>query len=105
MFVAKSGKSVANNDNRFFTRMDVECVVRFKVNGDNDLFHGHLENLSAEGVTFNTECELTQDTEILLEVNPGSCSVPPLMASAKVLRCNISAQGKYRISCEMKICA
>jgi len=95
----------SNDDNRFFARMDVECVVRFKVNGDNDLFHGHLENLSAEGVSFNTAQELTQDTEILLEVNPGNNSIPPLMANAKVLRCGPSDQGKYRVCCEMKICA
>lgn len=96
---------VARDDNRFFARMDVECVVRFKVNGASDLFHGQLENLSAEGVSFNTEHQLCQDTEILLEVNPGSGIVPPLMANAKVLRCSTAEQGNYRVSCEMKICA
>lgn len=96
---------VTNDDNRGFARMDVECVVRFKVNGDNDLFHGQLENLSAEGVSFNTACELNLDTEILLEVNPGNALIPPLMANAQVLRCDQSEQGKYRICCKMKICA
>lgn len=96
---------VADNDNRFFARMDVECVIRFKVNGKNDLFHGQLENLSAEGVSFNTEHKLSEDTELLLEVSPSSEAIPPLMASARVLRCNAFEQGKYRVSCEMKICA
>ncbi|NRA53675.1 MAG: PilZ domain-containing protein [Gammaproteobacteria bacterium] len=96
---------VSNDDNRFFARMDVECVVRYKVNGATDLFHGQLENLSAEGVSFNTTTELNQDTEILLEVNPGNSSIPPLMANAKVLRCAPSDEGKYRVCCEMKICA
>ena len=96
---------VSSDDNRFFARMDVECVVRFKVNGDQDLFHGHLENLSAEGLSFNTVHELNQDTEIFIEVNPGNGSIPPLMANAKVLRCNTSEQGKFQVCCEMKICA
>lgn len=96
---------VTSDDNRFFARMDVECVVRFKVNGDQNLFHGHLENLSAEGLSFSTDQPLNQDTKLFIEVAPGNESISPLMANAKVLRCNSSEQGNYQVCCEMQICA
>lgn len=39
----------AIDDNRNFTRMDVDCGVRFKINGSNDAMYGTLDNFSAQG--------------------------------------------------------
>ncbi len=96
---------VNNNDNRTFARMDVESDVRFKVNGETELCKGALLNLSAQGLAFETKKDLARDTELFLEVNSGGASVPPLLASAKVLRCSESSQGRYHIACAMKISA
>jgi len=96
---------VTNNDNRVFARMDVESDVRFKINGNNELRQGELTNLSAQGLAFETDQDLAQDTELFLEVNSGGGVVPPLMANAKVLRCAKSAVGKFQIACAMKISA
>jgi len=96
---------VNTGDNRTFARMDVESDVRFKIDGENVLCKGELINLSAQGLAFETQQDLAQDTELFLEVNSGGDAVPPLMANATVLRCDESPQGTYQVACTMKISA
>lgn len=96
---------VNTNDNRIFARMDVESDVRFKLDGESTLTKGELLNLSAQGLAFETQRDIAQDTELFLEVNSGGGTVPPLLASAKVLRCDQSNSGTYHVACTMKISA
>lgn len=95
----------SNNDNRVFARMDVESGVRFKINGESELCQGELTNLSAQGLAFQTDQSLAENTELFLEVNSGGGVVPPLMANAKVLRCEQGEMGKFQVACAMKISA
>lgn len=93
------------DDNRSFTRMDVECGVRFKMDGSNELMYGTVHNLSAQGVSFATSARLPTDVELFIEVNSGGGSVPPLMAKAQVLRCNEVVDGAFEVACSMEISA
>ncbi|MGB1296932.1 MAG: PilZ domain-containing protein [Psychrobium sp.] len=93
------------DDNRSFTRMDVDCGVRFKMDGSSDLMYGTVHNLSAQGVSFATNEPLPQDAELFIEVNSGGGSVPPLMANALVLRCTEAANGEFEVACSMQISA
>jgi hypothetical protein len=95
----------AVDNNRTFTRMDVNCGVRFKLNGSSDLIQGTLHNLSAQGVLFQTKEDLPQNAELFIEVNSGGDSVPPLMANAQVLRCDEALDGEYEVACSMQISA
>lgn len=95
----------AIDNNRSFTRMDVKCGVRYKLSGSNDLKHGTLYNLSAQGVSFHTKEDLPQNAELFIEVNAGGNIVPPLMANAQVLRCDEAQDGEYEVSCRMQISA
>jgi len=97
---------ITNNDNnRSFTRMDVNCRVRFKLNGSNDLKYGTLHNLSAQGLSFHTSEDLPQNTELFIEVNSSGLDVPPLLANARVLRCDKGINGEFEIACSMQISA
>jgi len=93
------------DDNRTFARMDVASDVKFKINGENSLCEGELLNLSAQGLAFEAQHNLAQDTQLFLEVNSGGNAVPPLMANATVVRCDELSQGTYHIACTMKISA
>jgi len=93
------------NDHRSFTRMDVDCGLRFKMDGSNDLMFGTVHNLSAQGVSFATDEPLPQDAELFIEVNSGGGSVPPLMAKAQVLRCHEANNGEFEVACSMQISA
>jgi hypothetical protein len=95
----------AVDNNRSFTRMDVKCGVRFKLNGSTDLKHGTLHNLSAQGMSFHTKEDLPQNAELFIEVNSVGDMVPPLMANAQVLRCDEANNGDYEVSCSMQISA
>ena len=96
---------IAIDDNRSFARMDVNSGVRFKLNGSNDLMHGTLHNLSAQGVSFRTKDELPPNAQLFIEVNSGGGSTPPLMANAQVLRCDEAPNGEYKVACHMEISA
>lgn len=93
------------DNNRAFARMDVDCGVRFKIVGANELCQGNLHNLSAEGVSFQTDKVLANDTEIFLEVSSGGRGTPPLLANAKVVRCCEALNGNFEVACTMKISA
>lgn len=95
----------AVDNNRSFTRMDVNCGVRFKINGSSSLMHGTLHNLSAQGVSFLTNEKLPQDAQLFIEVNSGGGCIPALMANAQVLRCDAAKNGEYEIACKMEISA
>jgi len=85
--------------------MDVNCGVRFKLNGSNDLKYGTLHNLSAQGLSFHTKEDLPQKTQLFIEVNSGGLNVPPLMANAYVLRCDEAQNGEFEVACSMQISA
>lgn len=95
----------ATDNNRSFTRMDVDCGIRFKINGSNELMYGTLHNLSAQGLSFHTNMDLPDDTQLFIEVNSGGSSVPPLMANATVLRCDEMRYGEFDVACSMTISA
>lgn len=95
----------AVDNNRSFTRMDVNCGVRFKINGSDNLMHGTLYNLSTQGISFHTTQELEQNTLLFIEVNSGGGSTPALMANAQVLRCDATSNGEYEVACSMEISA
>ena len=91
--------------NRAFARMDIHSEVRFKIVGATELCQGSLKNLSAQGLSFQTDTVLANDTEIFIEVSSGGQGTPSLLANAKVLRCSEASNGHYHIACSMKISA
>lgn len=74
------------DEKRSFYRMSVDCHIDFSEVGSSEKFKGDGKNLSADGVKFITEHELTEGQELDVTVHPVIQTVIPLTAKAKVIR-------------------
>jgi len=77
------------DEKRNFVRMNIETQITYKVKGSDDqTHHGISNNLSATGLSMETDFKLSQDDEIELVMNPSGDRLPPFIAEGKVLRIN-----------------
>ena len=74
------------DEKRSFYRMSVDCHIEFSEEGSSEKFQGDGKNLSADGVKFITDHELTEGQELDVTVHPVIQTVKPLTAKAKVVR-------------------
>ncbi|HHS84092.1 MAG TPA: PilZ domain-containing protein [Gammaproteobacteria bacterium] len=87
-------------EKRNFTRMDVECVVDYKVPGATEMQQAAGHDLSAGGVRFETEQEIAVGTLLEIVISPQQQLTPPLEATAEVVRVDSSTDGKCFVSCQ-----
>ncbi len=78
--------TVNYDEKRSFYRMSVDCRIEFSEPGGSEKFTGEGKNLSADGVKFITEHELTIGQALDVTVHPVIQTVTPLEAKAKVIR-------------------
>lgn len=74
------------DEKRSFYRMSVDCSIEFSELGSAEKFKGEGKNLSADGVKFITDHELTEGQQLDVIVHPVIQTVIPLTAKAKVIR-------------------
>ncbi len=74
------------DEKRSFYRMSVDCHVEFSEEGSTDKYKGDGKDLSATGVRFITDRELTEGQTLDVVVHPVIQTVTPLSAKAKVMR-------------------
>ncbi len=87
-------------EKRNFTRMDVECIVDYKLQGTTEMQQAAGHNLSAGGVRFETDQEIVMGTVLEIVISPQQKLTPPLEATAEVVRVESSADGKCIVSCQ-----
>ncbi len=74
------------DEKRSFYRMSVDCHIEFTEEGSSEKYKGDGKNLSATGVKFITDHELTEGQALNVTVHPVIQTVTPLTAKAKVMR-------------------
>jgi len=93
---------VDSSDKRDFRRMNVEIKAVFKVNGNQKMHEGTVTDLSATGFRLVSDTRVMIGDELEVKVKPAKTVVPPLYASAKVLRIETQENSpKYQIGCEI----
>ena len=78
--------TVNYDEKRSFYRMSVDCLIEFSEPGSSEKFNGEGKNLSADGVKFITDHEVTEGQQLDVTVHPVIQTVTPLTAKAKVIR-------------------
>ncbi len=78
--------SIDYEEKRDFIRMNTEHVLQFRALGSDDVQQGICCNLSATGIMFITEQEITQGTELAVTITPQNSVVSPFAAVIKVVR-------------------
>ncbi|NOQ78272.1 MAG: hypothetical protein GQ546_02615 [Gammaproteobacteria bacterium] len=91
------------DEKRSFYRMSVDCHIEFSEVGSSEKFKGDGKNLSADGVKFITDHELTEGQELDVIVHPVIQTVTPLTAKAKVVRVvKDEDSGKYIVGVSLE---
>jgi c-di-GMP-binding flagellar brake protein YcgR len=78
--------AVNYDEKRSFYRMSVDCHIEFSEEGSSETYKGDGKDLSADGVRFITDHELTEGQQLNVIVHPVIKTVVPLSAKAKVIR-------------------
>ncbi len=89
-------------EKRDFIRLAVDSHIKFRVAGQESMESGRVLELSGGGLSFETSLELEPENEISLAIVSSSENVPPLAATAAVVRCDqIDDSDTFRVSCKI----
>ncbi|MBL1277620.1 MAG: PilZ domain-containing protein [Ectothiorhodospiraceae bacterium] len=87
------------DEKRNFKRMGADHPLQFRKEGSNETYHGICCNLSATGIMFTTENEITDGTELEINMTPQYSVVSPFEATVEVIRAQQNgAPGIYVIA-------
>ena len=94
---------VDSSDTRDFIRVSVECELVFKKTGDDAVYTTKTRDLSASGVSFFTDQQLSVGDELEVNIKPANKLTPPLYAIAEVIRAElVTPPPTYEIACHIK---
>ena len=100
MSVTKSEKN--KQERRAFPRFKAQCELHYFAKNGGVWNQAILKDYSAGGVCFLGEETLTQDSKISIQITRDAHpAVPPMTASAVVVRCEIDENHRYRIACKL----
>ncbi|MDP5035939.1 PilZ domain-containing protein [Alishewanella sp. SMS8] len=90
---------VNRNDNRHFYRMMVNADVKLMINDPEAarVIDGVCRDLSASGMSVETDELIELGTLIRIRLESPNASVPPLDATAKVMRCSQDSEESYNL--------
>jgi len=93
-------------ERRAFPRFKAQCLLHYFTQDGGAWNEAVLEDYSASGVCFLSDETLLQNTKITLQImkntghNTGT-PVPPMAASAVVVRCELDEQHRYKVACKL----
>lgn len=90
---------LTRSDNRHYFRMMVNANVTLMINDPETgrVIHGICRDLSASGMSVEIDEPLEMSTLIRVRLESANASVPPLDASAKVVRCAQEGEESYQL--------
>ena len=87
---------------RVFPRITVTCPVLYQLSSSKRWHVARLVDFSATGVCMICDDNLPTDTEISIQIKPGSQkTVPALSASGVVVRSLITDEQRFEVSCKI----
>lgn len=86
-------------EKRDFYRMVVDGEVRYRINGESQIFTGTVKNLSNAGLLMTVDREIAPGTKLTIAIVPGHTITPPLLADASVIRSDTVTNDQYSIAC------
>lgn len=89
-------------EKRDFYRMAVDGDVRYRIDGESQVSIGSVKNLSNSGLLMVTDREISPDTKMNLAIIPGHAITPPLLAEARVIRCDGGDTDRFNIACSIE---
>lgn len=92
----------SNAERRSFPRIKASCLVHYFTHQGGDWFEAELSDYSANGICIITDETILRDTEITIRImRNAKVRVPPMSAFAKVVRCDLGDDHRYRVACKL----
>ena len=89
-------------ERRAFPRFKARCQVHYYSQDGGSWSEATLEDYSANGVAFLCDGTLSTDTKITVQiVRDAHPEVPPMAASAVVVRCELSEGTRFKVACKL----
>jgi len=89
-------------ERRAFPRFKAECPVHYFSQDGGTWSKATLEDYSANGLCFYSGETLVQDTKITIQITSDAHpTVPPMAASAVVVRCELENGTRFKVSCKL----
>jgi hypothetical protein len=89
-------------EKRDFYRMVVDGDVRYRVDGESQVSTGSVKNLSNSGLLMISDRDISPGTKMTIAIVPGHAITPPLLADARVIRCDSGDSNTYNIACTIE---
>jgi hypothetical protein len=89
---------VGRKDKRDFIRMDISSEIDFCQSGSSVNFKGLTLDLSASGLSFETETPVAVGDTLAVVVNPGVDITPPLEITLSVTRVDKMDENLYQVA-------
>lgn len=88
-------------ERRKFPRKRAHCQINYFTRSSGNWSEGQLQDFSANGISFTCDETLLQNTQITIQISDKSHKdVPPMAASAVVVRCELDDDHHYKIACK-----
>jgi hypothetical protein len=98
--------AVPDNEDKFerraYPRFKVQCPVHYLSQDGGSWNNAVLEDYSAGGLCFYSEEVVVQDSKITIQITrEAHSSVPPMAASAIVVRCELEDGTRFKVACKL----
>ena len=93
--------AILYDEKRDFQRMPVECDISYIIEGETEKYFGKGSDLSATGVMFSADRDLSLGTIMELHVHPFIKTVQSLSAKAEVIRNDKQGDNSFIIGVKM----
>lgn len=87
-------------EKRDFQRMAIDCQFSFCERGGQQVFDGHVINLSSKGILFTSAERFAEETHLEIVLTPSNTLTPPMEASVVVARVSDN-ESVYELACEI----
>ena len=91
---------VDHSEKRDFMRMPIDCVLSFKVQGQDENYTGNVVNLSSKGILFTSKNEFSEGDKLDIVLTPSNALTPPMEATTTVSRVTDTGE-VFEIACEI----
>lgn len=89
-------------ERRAFPRIEAQCPVLYQLRPNSRWLVARLEEYSATGISMVCDDNLSEGTEIAIQIKPGSQkTVPQLSAQGCVVRCTLNKDNRFKVSCKI----
>jgi len=85
-------------EKRDFQRMAIDCEFSFCEQGGQQIFDGHVINLSSKGILFTSSEHFVEGSKLEIVLTPSNSLTPPMEASVVVTRVT-NNEPIYELAC------